>query len=386
MRIYKLELKKLYSSITLWALIILFLTFNILLIVSSSWNKYPDFIGKTSHKTGYILNENFYDKLLQIQVSNMETAYLEQLKLDVHQIGDVFDDYIITDVGEKYIAASGAPDKFAETIRSKYSELQKIVDKKAESNESMTLYFGTATYNMHQLLFKNLIGWLIIEGILISVLLILLSLGYENSNRTESVVYSTKTGRNILRAKFAASISTGLGVYLLLAIITFVIYFSVNDYSGIWGSSISSVFNYRYDMIAGIRPFVTWHSHSVFTYFLVTVCMSVGLIFVFALMAFIVGIMIRNSYISFFIFLTINTLMVAIPVRISNGTLISYYIKYYSILSPVWLWIKHSLWFTDGDVDILWKHFETKGLGVSTLILIAITILAVKLFKRRDII
>ena len=386
MNIYRLELKKLYSSVTLWVLIILFLVFNIFLVISNSGDKYVDFIGEISHETGYVLNEDFYNKLSQVQANDIEADYLEQLQLDTYQVEDVFDEYNINEVGERYIEATGAPERFAKIMRNKYSDLQNVVNKKGESNEAMTLYFAGATYYMHQLLFKDLMGWLIVEGVLISALLILLSLGYENNNRTEGIVYSTKTGRNILRSKFAASISAALGGYLLLFTVTFLIYFSMNDYSGIWGSSVSSIFNYRNDIIAGVRPFVTWHSYSVFTYFLATMAMSIGLICSFTLMAFIIGTMIQNSYISFFVFLIINALMIAIPLMIPNTTLFSYYIKYYSMLSPVWLWLKHSLWFTDGDTDTLWKYFETMGLCVSILALTAFSILAAARFKRRDII
>ena len=386
MNIYRLELKKLYSSVTLWVLIILFLVFNIFLVISNSGDKYVDFIGEISNETGYVLNEDFYNKLLQVQANDIEADYLEQLQLDTYQVEDVFDEYNINEVGERYIEATGAPERFAKIMRNKYSDLQNVVNKKGESNEAMTLYFAGATYYMHQLLFKDLMGWLIVEGVLISALLILLSLGYENNNRTEGIVYSTKTGRNILRSKFAASISAALGGYLLLFTVTFLIYFSMNDYSGIWGSSVSSIFNYRNDIIAGVRPFVTWHSYSVFTYFLATIAMSIGLICSFILVAFIIGTIIQNSYISFFVFLIINALMIAIPLMIPNTTLFSYYIKYYSMLSPVWLWLKHSLWFTDGDTDTLWKYFETMGLCVSILALTAFSILAAARFKRRDII
>lgn len=386
MNIYRFELKKLYSSVTLWVLIILFLVFNIFLVISNSGDKYVDFIGEISHETGYVLNEDFYNKLSQVQANDIEADYLEQLQLDTYQVEDVFDEYNINEVGERYIEATGAPERFAKIMRNKYSDLQNVVNKKGESNEAMTLYFAGATYYMHQLLFKDLMGWLIVEGVLISALLILLSLGYENNNRTEGIVYSTKTGRNILRSKFAASISAALGGYLLLFTVTFLIYFSMNDYSGIWGSSVSSIFNYRNDIIAGVRPFVTWHSYSVFTYFLATIAMSIGLICSFILVAFIIGTIIQNSYISFFVFLIINALMIAIPLMIPNTTLFSYYIKYYSMLSPVWLWLKHSLWFTDGDTDTLWKYFETMGLCVSILALTAFSILAAARFKRRDII
>ena len=116
MNIYTFELKKLYSSVALWVLIILFLVFNIFLVVSSG-DQYVDFIGETSHETDYVLNEDFYNKLSQVQASEMEIDCLEQLKLDTYQAEDVFDGYDVNEVGERYIEATGAPEKFAEIIR-----------------------------------------------------------------------------------------------------------------------------------------------------------------------------------------------------------------------------------------------------------------------------
>lgn len=385
MNIYRFELRKLYSTVTLWTLIMIFIIFNIFLVVNSSGDKYIGFLGEISHETGYLLNASFYERLSQVFVSDIQVDYLEQLKMDTYQVEDIFDDYDIGDVGEQYIKATEAPEKFAKIMRNKYSDLQKLVEKKAETNESMTLYFGGATYNMHQLLFKDLMGFLIVESILISILLVLLSLGYENNNRTEGIVYSSKIGRSIIKAKFAASISAGMGAYLILSIITFGIFFSLNDYSGIWRSSVSSIFNYRFDIITGVRAFVTWHSHSISTYLFATIGMNIGLIFSFSLMAFAIGIIIKNSYIGFFIFLIINAVMIALPIMISDTILISHYIRYYSMLSPVWLWLKHSIWFTDGDVDTLWKHFESMGLFISIITLTLLSILSVIRFKRRDI-
>ncbi|NLY98782.1 MAG: hypothetical protein GX082_15435, partial [Clostridiaceae bacterium] len=53
--------------------------------------------------------------------------------------------------------------------------------------------------------------------------------------------------------------------YALLAFITFLVYFGINDFGGIGKSFVSSVFNYRIDLIAGDRPFITWQSFTVQT-------------------------------------------------------------------------------------------------------------------------
>src|SRR5690606_20762044 len=120
--------------------------------------------------------------------------------------------------------------------------------------------------------------WLLTEGALVSGLLVLLSVGYEQIHGTESIVYSTKKGRQVLRPKLAASVSAGLGVFALLALLTFLIYFSVNEYEGVWRSSVSSLFNYRIDLVTGNRPFITWYSFSILTYFMAMLGMGLGLV------------------------------------------------------------------------------------------------------------
>lgn len=386
MLLYWLELKKQLSSVAVWGFIAVCLLFNIYLVISNSGNKYADFVGVASNDTGYILGQSFNEKLSQFTASGEQAEYLEQLKSQTYDVTDVFEDYETKGIGESYIAAIGATDHFAEDMRDKYSALQKVVDEKAAKDESLTLYFAGVTYSQHQQLFNGLMGCLLIEGIPVAVLLALFSVGYENNHRTENIVYSTKTGRHILRSKITASISAGLGAYALLALFTFLIYFSVNEYGSIWGSSVSSVFNYRYDYIAGYRPFVTWHSFSVLTYFLATLGMSAGMILCFSLIAFSIGVLIRNNYIGFLVLIAINAFLVVFPSQIPNTLPTTrLYAIYYSMLSPVWLWLKHSIWFTDGDANILWPHFETLGFCVSLLLLTVLCIFATIYFRKRDL-
>jgi len=385
MLLYWLELKKLLSSVAVWGFIAVCLLFNIYLVTVNTGDQYGDFVGAASRDTGYILGQSFNEKLSQFKVSGEQMAYLEQLKAETHDVTDVFDGYETKGIGESYIVAGGATGSFAETMRNKYAALQQVVDAKAANDESLTLYFAAATHNRHQQLFNGLTGWLLVEGALISALLVLLSVGFENNHRTAAVVYSTKKGRGILRTKMASSLSAGLGVYALLALFTFLIYFGLNDYGNIWGSSVSSVFNYRFDLIAGYRPFVTWHSFNVLTYFVAMLGMSAGLIICFSLMAYSVGVFTRNHYIGFIVFLAINAAFVALPLQVPQKLIAGLYVKYYAMLSPVWLWLKRSIWFTDGDVDILWPHFEIRGLGVSLFFLTAFCVFATIYFRKRDL-
>lgn len=385
MVIYWYEIKKILSSVAVWGFIAICLMFNIFLTINSSGDKYADFIGAISSDTGHILNQSFYENLSGLKASDEQTELLEQLKSDTDNVTDVFDDYDTKEIGERYIAASSATGSFAESIREKYSVLQKVVDEKGEKNESLALYFAGATYTRHQELFNSLIGWLLTQGILLSVLLVFLSLGYERTQRTEAIVYSAKKGRSVLLPKISASISVGLSAYMLLALFTLLIYFILNDYGDIWNSNVSSIFNYRYDLIAGYRPFVTWHSFSVVTYLVAMLGISTSLILCFSFMAFGIAVLIDNHYIGFLVFLTMNATIIVLPMQIPQTLTAGLYVRYYSMLTPVWLWLKHSIWFTDGDVDILWPHFETLGISVSLLALMTFCVLANTYFRKRDL-
>ena len=385
MVLYWYELKKMLSSAAVWGFIAFCLLFNIYLVFSNFGDPYADFVSAASNDTGYVLGASFQRKLSKLTASGEQAQYLQQLVSDTYGATDILDGYKTESIGERYIAAAGATGSFAKAMRDKYAALQKVVDQKAASNESLTLYFASATYNRHQQLFNGLMCWLLVEGALISALLTLLCVGYENSHGTEDVVYATQKGRRILRTKMAASLSAGLGAYALLALFSFLVYFHVNDYGSVWGSNVSSIFNYTYDIIAGYRPFLTWYSFSVLHYFLAMLGMSACLILCFSLMALGIGILIRNHYIGFMIFLVVNAALIVIPWQMPKGPAVSLYVRYYAMLSPVWIWLKHGTWFTDGDVDILWPHFETLGFCVSFLILAAFCLFAMIHFRKKDL-
>jgi hypothetical protein len=385
MFIYRLELKKLLSSAAVWGFLAVCLLFN-LFIIGQSVDEYADHVGAASEQTGVVLDPSFYEKLSQMTASgDRASQHLERLKAETDGVTDVFDGYETRSIGERYIAAAGTTGYLAEAMRDKYAALQKVVDEKAKNDESLTLYFAGNTYSRHQFLFNTLLGWLLTEGALVAVLLALLSVGYEHIFRTGHIVYSTKKGREVLRPKMAASLSAGLGAYALLALLTLLVYFGVNEYGDVWRSSVSSLFNYRVDLIAGNRPFVTWYSFSVLTYLLAMLAAGAGLVLCFSLFAFGMGIWIRNSYIAFLVFLAANAVCIAVPVQMPPTWPMEPAVKYSAVLSPVWLWLKHGLWFTDGDLDILWAHFETIGLFVSLVVLAAFCLFSALCFRKRNL-
>ena len=380
MAVFKYEVKKLFSSISIWGLLLFFLIFNLFLVWGTQWNVYPEFVSEVAETTGVVLGDDFSERIDELSVSPEEREMLDFLKEDTIEAVDHFDDYDITYVGEAYLNAIETNDYVEKKMRTKYAAMQDVVHQKGKEDEALSLAHASATAHMHKTLFDTIIGWLIIEGMILSILIALFSAGFEKTNETEGIVFTTQTGRNVQINKLAASLVVGLGSYLLLTFVTLLAYFIVHDYSTLWQSYVSNIFNYRNDIIAGYRPFVTWQSHTILSYLLSKIGITLGLLVSFILSTFIVEMVIRNSYISFLIILIINAIFIVLPMVLSNSTL-----GFYAILSPVWLWLKHSVWFTDGDVDIMWKNFEIIGTSHSIVILILVISFVFYRFRRRDL-
>jgi ABC-type transport system involved in multi-copper enzyme maturation permease subunit len=375
MSILAYELKKLLFSPMLIVFLALCIGFNFMTI-GGAYYEYSDYVAEASRTTGYNLGAAFDEKLAGIEPGEMRDWLMD----DTAGITDVFDGYDTAYIADAYIKKLGLTGYAANAIRDKYAGLQKSIDAKAEIGESMTLYFASATTDKHDDLYYNTMLFLILQCGLIAALIMLLSIGYEHHNRTSHIVYATKTGRKVMRYKLFASLTAGIIAFALLTVMTLAVYFAVNDYGNIWGSSVSSAFHVIDDMLAGgNRPFATWQSYTVLTYLLASLGVSALLTVCFGLMAYVIGMWLENSYIGFLIFMIINAGCIVFAIVIQGLP------KYFAVLSPVWLWLKRCLWFTDGGPDILWKNFETAGVFASLIIFAGLGAFSAIIFRKRDI-
>jgi hypothetical protein len=376
MSIYRYELKKLLFSPALLVFIVLCLGFNTIISADGWYYDYSDYVVEASRTTGYRLGTEFEKKTAGLDQSEMRDLLAE----DTTGAIDIFDGYETAYIAEAYIRGLGLDGYAADAMREKYAKLQLSVDAKAATDESMTLYFAGATTYKHEGLHENTMLFLLLECVLLAALVVLMSVGYEFQNRTAHTVYATKTGRNIMFHKLFASLTAGLVAFTVLTSLTLALYFAFNDYGNMWGSSVSSVFHYLNDILAGgMRPFVTWQSYTVLTYLLATLGVSALLILCFAFMAFTVGILVKNSYIGFMIFLIINGGCVVFSFIVTGLP------QYIAVLSPVWLWLQRGLWFTDGGSSILWKNFEMLGVSAAFVILAVLCAVSIVFFRKRDI-
>ena len=126
------------------------------------------------------------------------------------------------------------------------------------------------------------------EGAVLGMLAALYLLGYEKVHRTEGMVYTTSTGRNMVRGKIVAAVTAGVALYLLLTGLTLGIYFVQWDYSGLWSASVSSQFNFLTDMMVR-RPFLTWADFTVAQYLVACLALGGGLVVGMTLLAALCG-------------------------------------------------------------------------------------------------
>ncbi|MCL2084681.1 MAG: hypothetical protein FWH06_05440 [Oscillospiraceae bacterium] len=378
MEVFRLELKKILRSPMLFVFLALCFGFNLLLVIPRTYYfDYADYVADASRTTGYRLGAEFDENLLDLEPGELR----DWLREETYGAADVFDGYDTAYIADAYIERLNLSGYKAEMMRGKYAALQAAVNDKASTDESLTLYFASATSDKHFGLHGITLRFLIAQCGILAALIMLLSLGYEHSSRTAHTVYATKTGRHIQRHKMLASLSAGMMAFAVLMGLTLAAYFALNDYGNTWGSSVSSGFNYINDMLAGVRPFVTWQRYTVLTYLLAVLVIAALLTVCFGTIAFVIGTWMKNSYIGFLVFLIINAGCLVFAFAFA-GRLPAYL----SMLSPAWLWIKQPYWFTDGGADILWKNFEVLGVCASLVLLAGLCLFSAKMFRKRDIV
>ncbi|MCL2372908.1 MAG: hypothetical protein FWC78_05855 [Defluviitaleaceae bacterium] len=343
--IFLLELKKILSMAALWSFVALCFAFNIWAIPSN------------------LRNVDF----------DTTTPFPE----------NIFDGYSASETADVYIAMFNLSDRVADRMAIKHEALQAAANERAAEGASFSPYLGELTQVMHLNLFHGVagvLGRLLFQGMLLAALVALLAIGYERASNTEHSIYTTKKGRGLLRSKIAAGLVAGVGLYILLAAATLAVYFVMFDYGAVWGNNVSSGFNYVIDII-GARPFITWRSFTVASYLGASIGLGLLLVVCFSLMGASVAVFSKNGYMGFLALLLINALFLAAPLAIPMNTY-SYFASFYS---PIWLWWNSHLWFTDGGITTLWRHFELWGTGFSFLALAVTCLFAVKKFEKRDI-
>ena len=373
------ELRKLARLPALWIFAALCLGLNLILILNQSYGL--DFFNQTSQTASILgthIDAAFIDELAAMPQSENRDTLLKA----VTGVEDGFDDIDVDALSEYYQNMVKSSPAAAKWIQKKYELVKTVTQRLAQSDESLDLYAGPMTYESHSFLFGTLLRAVSAEGCIIGALAVLYLLGYEKLHRTELSLYTTRTGRRLRRCKALAGAIAAPALCALLAALSLGVYFCIWDYSGVLGSSVSSLFNYIQDPFI-IKPFITWGSLTVGGYLAATLAVIIALTVVSALASAILGSLTGNSYISSLLPALACSLCLCVTTALSNlGMWAAFEVASFQ---PVMLWQTQNLWFTDSGYSTVlpWQEVIT---AVGWLIICSAGInLALKKFYRKDV-
>ncbi len=389
MRVLGFELKKLLSMPALWGFIVLVLAVNIIMAVSDSYNEQIYYINAVTKITGTKYGEQYAEVFNRIvpPSDGFNEWYYESLKESMESAEDIFDSYSVKDA---YDGAAKTRDQFEKPIsktaeqllRLKFILLRPVVREKAASDEALSVYFGNMTAQIHESVFSRFGMFVLCETCLIAFLTVLFSLGYENMTKAEGLVYSTKTGRRLLKKKVSACLLAYMFLFLLVFGISYAVLFLINDFSGVWGQFVSSANNRAY-YGDGSQPFLTWESLTIGQYFFKTAFVSFLVGIVFLLIGAVLGALMKNTYsafgvLAFAVFLNVTAIFSNLPPLSS--------IFYFLLrMTPYGLIDTKSIWLTDGGIYGIIPHFETVFSVFYILFFAVLFLLSARRFRRKDV-
>lgn len=355
------EMKKAFCIPALWAFIVLGLALNGLLI-----------FGNDSVRDYFDMEKNIENDLGETQ-GGSEVMNAPENIFAGYDTGSLAAFYV--DIVKESPAAAG-------WIQGKYSLLQPRVEHLAQSGAALDHYAGNATYESHQFLFGTLMRAMLAEGSICAMLIVLYLMGYEQLNRTEGTVCASCIGRRLWGKKLAAAMMSAGTLYMMLIGVTLAVYFGRWDYSGIWGDSVSSRFNYLTDMLHK-RPFLTWGDFTTGGYLTASLVLGAALVAVSGLMAAVCAMQFRNIYAAV---LVLSTVLFG---GIGLGSLLSqcrFWAAYFiTTLQPQAVWLDVNVWFTEAGIATFMPWQETVAVVLNLALYGAAVWGMFRRFMRRDI-
>lgn len=421
MNIKKQEFKKIISSPIFIVLTLIFLLYNTMTIINKSHIRNDlKVLNEIVSEVGYAINDEMminFQKYYENELNNANKLLKEKAYSSYDTIGEFFennyvydgghskftndevdfldkvstieayyflssdleigyDDIDINKMAEGELSKSPYNEKVNSIIKENYDKFAIRFNELKENGEHKNLFFYGKAYEMHSFLFKDIFTAMIYEIMILIVLATGFIVNYEFENNTAQVAYSTKRGRNLIKDKMIVALGTTILLTTIIIAITLSIYFSVFDYSGLWGVSISNYFAQEVAM-----PYMAWWNMSILKYLITVIFVVYILEIIFCGIAFILATFIKNTYIVFGVFAMMIGSGMLLPIFIPNSLdviIASVYTPFTLIINPSW-------WFMMRSGLQIYKYYEVITLLAWSIGIFGIGILCIKKFKRESI-
>lgn len=407
MRIIIHECKKALTSPVLIGLFVLFSVYNIFLITSQSYmtdelkvaNELSETYGleitdvslqQLDHDIGVEMEQlnamigKSYERVEWTDIehfSDVEMELFQQLQLKemyvdfAHTIDSEYAKIDLKMIVENEISKYGLSGNAAQVLRYEYEKLAQRFEQLKQNGEHKEWFFAGKNYRMHSFLFRSLTVHLVFEILILGVLATALITNFEFENRTQLHSYASKRGRFLMIDKLAASLVMITILTVLLMLLTFGTYFTVFDYTHLWGSSISSAFNWEYNF-----PYITWWEMPFLKFFVLVIGLLYICMLLFTAITFAIAVVVKNSYATFFIFAVLFTVGFLLPSFVPLSSIWRFYTSY----NLAALVLNPHMFFT-GSNAVIFKHYEWMTVAIGTVIVVASCVLVMRYFKRQDI-
>ena len=380
MRLWGWEWRKLFCLPALWVFWGLSLVCNGLLILSFSGPD-RDFFNDTSRDAA-LLGQRVGPAFLE-QLEGLPSAHNRALLLDsARGMENIFEEYDTGTLKEFYQDVVATSPAASAWMGWKYDLMAGRVDHLARTGAALDLYAGPLTQKFHAFLFGTLLRAILAQAALAAMLGALYLLGYEDLHGTQGFVCACRTGRRLYRTKVLAALLAAPLLFALIALPSLGLYFALFDYSGIWGASVSSQFNFLTDLML-TRPFLTWADFTVAEYLAAALALGAALAAVFALLAALCGLLVRSPYLAALLLALLCLGGLGLTAALGEGKCWVGYLL--CCFQPALVWLCCQGWFTELGLNGAIPFQETAAVAADLLLLGLGTRRALGKFARKDV-
>ncbi|QAA33001.1 hypothetical protein [Clostridium manihotivorum] len=332
-----------------------------------SVSEYIDEVGN------YYLKEKYsYDQVKIIK----DTASIENYYTEIPALIKRYDELSISAMADSLIKGtklSGSAEKLA---RQNFAKFNDRFSEVKENKEYMQLFFDSSKFIMHEFLYKDILRTIILQMMVLIGLLVPSLVNYEFDSGTSLLIYSSKRGRRLINDKLKVVVSVVLILSTVLLGIVLLTFFYLYDYSRMWNVSINSLFNWE-----KFIPYISWFRLTVKQYLILMILLTYSCLLIFTAMAFVIGILIKNSYVGSALFAILNSLGFFMPHLISGSSVL----KIYSAFNPSSLIFNFRYRFIQSEALTCFKYYELITVVVWAVLMAVAMWYSIKRFRRTSI-
>ncbi|MBO8178500.1 MAG: hypothetical protein H0Z31_13775 [Bacillus sp. (in: Bacteria)] len=340
------------------------------------------YFSKEYHTVQEFLEDFHHGAFEETKVDEEQLQWIEEIALVesyyyyLNDLDTYYKNFDVMNIAKFQISRYGLSGQAERFVNKQYAQLKERFTELVETNEYNHLFFIGSFYKMHTLLFRTLFRAVLFESIILAVLLTGYLVNFEFENKTHLLTYSSKRGRRLSVDKWIVSLTASSITTVLVLGGTFIAYFSIFDYSGLWKVPISSGFNWEYDY-----PYISWWNLPFVLYLTLASILLLLSVLIFSTMTYVIAMWIRHSYFVFFLFWVLfgaGLLLPSVMAKNSIAIIIVHFTPFILILNPF-------LWFMESGAFTTFKYYELVTVVVWSILLLIVALYSVRRFKQQDV-